>query len=119
MEQEIEMEEGNQVKEEENEQIYGYEQDKGWGGLVGSIDRKVAIVGTTAVAAPVVILPAIVLSTVGGALCVPFGLYLGTLALTDKFMGFLLPHIEIEDEPRGEWRVRFHEASNEDHEVIH
>ncbi|KAF3341702.1 hypothetical protein FCM35_KLT00340 [Carex littledalei] len=110
MEQEIQSEES----EQENQQ--NYKQDKEWGRWVGSIVRKVAIVGATAVAAPVVIPPVIVLSTLGGAFCVPFGVYLGTVALTDKFMNYLLPEEQLEEEPNEELDAWFDEE-NEDNQV--
>lgn len=115
MGQEIQSEEIEE-QEEENQQIY--KQESGWGTWVGSIIRKAAIVGAMAVAAPVVIPPAIVLSTLGGAFCVPFCGYLGTVALTDKFMNYLLPEEQlVEEEPNEELDAWFDEE-NENHQVF-
>lgn len=119
---EIEIEEikkEEQEKEQEQENQQNYEQGKGWGRWVGSVVRKAAIVSAVAVAAPVVIPPAIVLLTLGGAFSLPFDVYLGTVALTDKFMSYLLPHqVPIEEEPRGEWHVWFEEEHEDHNQVI-
>ncbi|XP_072950277.1 uncharacterized protein [Typha angustifolia] len=57
------------------------------------LGKKAAIAGAAMMAAPVVVPPLLLFSTVGAALAVPFGVYFASLACTDRLMRSLLPPI--------------------------
>ncbi|CAD5186741.1 unnamed protein product [Musa acuminata subsp. malaccensis] len=80
---------------------------RGWVEMAWRLGKRVAIAGAAFTAAPIVIPSYCVASTVGLALSVPFGLYLATMAATEKVMSSLLPPASLAEPEEEEGEERF------------
>ncbi|THU52310.1 hypothetical protein C4D60_Mb10t02660 [Musa balbisiana] len=78
-----------------------------WVEMAWRLGKRVAIAGAAFTAAPIVIPSYCVASTVGLALSVPFGLYLATMAATEKVMSSLLPPASLAEPDEEEGEERF------------
>ncbi|URE45368.1 hypothetical protein MUK42_04739 [Musa troglodytarum] len=79
----------------------------GWVEMAWRLGKRVAIAGAAFIAAPIVVPSYCAASTVGLALSVPFGLYLATMAATEKVMSSLLPPASLAEPDEDEGEERF------------
>ncbi|CAL9059998.1 uncharacterized protein LOC135624265 [Musa acuminata AAA Group] len=96
---------GDASEDDEEEAVAGG--GRGWVEMAWRLGKRVAIAGAAFTAAPIVIPSYCVASTVGLALSVPFGLYLATMAATEKVMSSLLPPASLAEPDEGEGEERF------------